>query len=119
MNKFNELCESLLNEGKTRKATFVGPQYDPSDMQVLFLKILADESNVFNYDDMRKYVSKTDMWKNWGVKFNTRYSGGYQQDSKWKGYLDVELDVEKYPDQSVITDIFNLMRSELKETMGR
>jgi hypothetical protein len=119
MNKFNELYESIinedsviLNEKKNRKVTFTGQQYDPSDMERLFLTHLSDWFDIFSYDS--GYKSDKDMWKDWGVKVRPYYSSAYMQDPKWKGYIDVELDAEKYPDRKEVTEMFKEVRHAIK-----
>jgi hypothetical protein len=115
INKFDTLIESVLSEGKKpRKGSFKALGIGPDDLRRMFKQVYTqyfDEVGFFGDD---RYMSDKEMWEKHGLRMDGSYSSGYQQDPKWKGYLDVEIDQDKLENPKDITAMFKEFRQLLK-----
>ena len=121
MDKFNELYESVITEGKKpRKASFTGKRYDPDDMRKMIYRLFKQYLNGDLPMDDWGYLEKPykfndkKLWDDLGIEVDVRYSGAYQQDDNWKGYADVMIDSNRYEGKD-ITEFFKAIRADIKE----
>lgn len=118
MNKFNTLIAEAKAK-KPRTVRFKGKHLEPGELRDMFKKaFLSNLSGVPDemHDWVRnnnKYMSDKDTWDNFGFKMDGSYSVDYKRDINWAGYLDVEVDTNRY-DSKEITQLFKKFRSDIK-----